>query len=173
MESPPKSVRFTLAAAVSLIWFRPGRRDGRVLPVALVLLIAAGALGTLDPWSNDWLFLSVRPVAGRGAPMPLPTASRTYESPDLGALLAGPYVQTLEEITVAPGGVAADIGSAGVAALFVLDGRVEVQPAGGSLIQIGAHGATLLQTGASVGVTNAGDRPAHLLKFAVTPAPSA
>lgn len=93
-----------------------------------------------------------------------------YESPDLGALPPGPYVETLEEITVAPGVVAADVGSAGAAVLLVLDGRVEVQPAGGSSIQIGARGATLLQPGASVRVTNAGDRPAHLLKFAVTPA---
>jgi quercetin dioxygenase-like cupin family protein len=160
-----------LAAAVCLIWLRPARRDGRLLPIALVLLIAAGALGTLDPWSNDWLFLSVRPVAARGAPMPLPTASRLYESPDLGTLPPGPYVQTLEEITVAPGEAAADVGSAGVAVLFVVDGRVEVRSAGGSPIQIGARGATLLQPAASVRVTNAGDRPAHLLKFAVTPAP--
>jgi len=160
-----------LAAVVCLIWLRPARRDGRLLPVALVLLIAAGAIGTWNPWSNDWLFFSVRAVGGRGAPMPLPTASRTYESSDIGAVLAGPYVQTLEEITIAPGVPIADVGSAGAALLFVLDGRVAVQPAGGSTIQIGAHGATLLQPGASVRVANAGDRPAHLLKFAVTPAP--
>ena len=159
-----------LAGVVCLISFRPARRDGRVLPVGLVLLIAAGAVGTWNPWSNDWLFLSVRPVATRGAPMPLPTASRLYESPDLGPLPVGPYTETIEEITVAPGIGAADVGSAGAAVLFVLDGRVEVQPAGGSSIQIGARGATLLQPGASVRVTNAGDRPAHLLKFAVTPA---
>ena len=160
-----------LAAAVCLIWFRPARRDGRLLPIALVLLIAAGALGTLNPWSNDWLFLSVRPVSGRGAAMPLPTASRIFESSDLGALPPGPYVETLEEITIAAGAADADAESAGTAVLFVLDGRVEVQPAGGSSIQIGARGATVLQPGASVQLTNAGDRPAHLLKFAVTPAP--
>lgn len=160
-----------LAGVVSFISLRPARRQGRLLPVILVLLIAAGAVGTWNPWSNDWLFISVRPVAARGAPMPIPTASRTYESPDLSTLPAGPYVETLEEITVAPGAAAADIGSAGAAALFVLDGRVEVQPAGGSSIQIGARGATLLQLGASVGVTNSGDRPAHLLRFVVTPAP--
>jgi Cupin domain. len=162
-----------LAAAVCLIWLRPARRDGRLLPIALVLLIAAGALGTLDPGSNDWLFLSVRAVSGRGAAMPLPTASRIYESPDLGALAPGPYVQTLEEITVAPGAEAADAGSAGAAVLIVLDGRVEVRSAGGSSIQIGARASTLLQPGASVRIINAGDRPAHLLKFAVTPAPPA
>ena len=159
-----------LAAAVCLIWLRPAWRDGRLLPIALVLLIAAGALGTLNPWSNDWVFISVRSVTNRGAPMPLPTASRVFESPDLGAL-PGTYVQTLDEITLAPGGAAADVGSIGAAVLLALDGRVDVQPAGGSSTQIGAREATVLQPGAQVRLANAGDRPAHLLRLALTPAP--
>ncbi len=162
----------TLAVIVCLISVRPARRDWRLFPVALVLLIAAGGLGALNPWANDWLFLSVRPVTNRGAAMPLATASRTYESPDIGPLPPGPYKETFEEITVAPAGAAANVGSAGAALLFVLDGQVEVQPAGGSAIQIGARRATLLQPGASVGVTNTGDRAAHLLELAVTPAPA-
>jgi quercetin dioxygenase-like cupin family protein len=159
-----------LAAAVCLIWLRPAWRGGGLLPIALVVLIAAGALGTLNPWSNDWVFLSVRSVTNRGAPMPLPTASRVYESSDLGAL-PGTYVQTLDEITLAPGAVVADVGSAGAAVLLALDGRVDVQPAGGSSNQIGGRGATLLQPGAQVRLVNAGDQPAHLLRLAVTPAP--
>jgi quercetin dioxygenase-like cupin family protein len=155
--------------AVWLVWLRGGARaGGRLLPVALVLLIAAGALGTWNPWSNDWLFLSVRPVAARGAPMPIPTASRAYESPDIAALPAGPYVETLEEITVTPGGAGADVGSAAASVLFVLDGRIEVQPATGPSTQVGARGATLIQPGTVVRVADVGDRPAHLLKFAVT-----
>jgi hypothetical protein len=140
--------------------------------MALVLLIVVGAIGAWNPWSNDWLFLSVRPVAARGAAMPIPTASRSYESADIGALPAGPYVETLEVITVTPGGAAADVGSAGTSVLFVLDGRIEVQPAGGSATQIGARGATLVQPGASVRVAPVGDRPAHVLRFAVTTAPA-
>ena len=158
-----------LAAAVCLIWLRPAWRDGGLLPIALVLLIAAGAFGTLNPWSNDWVFLSVRSVAIRGAPMPLPTASRVYESPDLGAL-PGTYVQTLDEITLAPGAVVADVGSAGAAVLLALDGRVDVQPAGGSENQIGAREATVLQPGAQVRLASVGDQPAHLLRLSVTPA---
>jgi quercetin dioxygenase-like cupin family protein len=160
-----------LAVVVCLIWFRPARRDERLLPVALVLLIGAGALGTVNPWSNDWLFFSVRAASGRGAPMPLPTASRTYESPDIGPILPGRYVETMEEITVAPAGATADVGSAGSALLFVLDGQVDVQPAGGSSIQLGTHGAAVLHPGASAQVINSGDQPAHLIKFAVTAAP--
>ena len=146
---------------MSLISLRPPRRYRRLLPIALVLLIAAGALGALDPWSNDWVFLSVRGVAQRGGAMPLPTASRTYESADVGAL-AGPYVQTLEEITLAPGAMVADVGSDGAAVLLGLDGRVQVLPAGGSSVQIGPRQATLLQPGIAVQVTNAGDRPASI-----------
>jgi quercetin dioxygenase-like cupin family protein len=161
-----------LAAVVCLIWLRPAWRDGRLLPIALVLLLGAGALGTFNPWSNDWLFLSVRPVASRGAAMPLPTSSRIYESPDLGAL-PGSYVQTLEEITVVPGAAeAADIGSSGAAVLLVLDGHIDVQSAGGSSIELDARRATLVQPGSSTRVTTAGDRPAHVLKFALTPVPA-
>jgi quercetin dioxygenase-like cupin family protein len=161
-----------LAVAVCLLWLRPARRSGRLFPFALVLLVAAGAVGASNPWSNDWVFLSVRSVSNRGAPMPLPTSSRVYESADIGAL-PGRYVQTLEEITLAPGGVDADVGSDGTAVLLDLDGKADVQPAGGGSIQIGPRGATLLQPGSSVRVTNSGDRPMRLLRFALTPAAAA
>lgn len=101
--------------------------------------------------------------------MPLPTASRTYESPDLGALPPGPYAETPEEISVAPGG-SADVGSPGAAVLLVLDGRVDVQPLGGSVIQVSAREATLLEPGATVSATNSMDRPARLLRFVLEPA---
>jgi len=101
--------------------------------------------------------------------MPLPTASRRYESPDIGALPPGPYTQTLEEITIAPGAAATDVGSVGAAMLFVRDGRIQVLPAGGTAIQIGAFGATLVQPGQSVSVTNAGNGVAHVLKYSVMP----
>jgi hypothetical protein len=160
-----------LVGVVGLIWFRRATGTGRLLPVVLVVLIGAGSVATWDPWSNDWLFLSVRPAAARGAPMPIPTAVRAYESPDLGALPAGPYVETLEEIVVAPGAAPADLGSTGAVALFVLDGRLDIGSTGGPSIQIGSHGSTLIQPGTSVQLSNAGDRPLHLLRFAVMPAP--
>jgi hypothetical protein len=136
----------------------------------LVALIAAGALATANPYANDWLFLSIRPAAARGAPMPLPNASRSYESPDIVGLPGGPYIETLEEITVLPG-TPVGVGSAGAAVLFVLDGTVQVQATDGSSMPIGARGATLLQPGTAVRLGNTGDRPAHLLKFVVNPGP--
>lgn len=157
-----------ITGAVCVISARTARGSG-LLTGALALLIAAGALAIWDPWSNDWLFLAVRPVAARGAPMPLPTASRSYESSDLGVIPPGPYVETLEEVTVAPS-PAPDVREAGSAVLLVLEGWVEIQPAGETSTPIGVGGATLIQPGESVRLANLGDRPARLLRFAVVPA---
>jgi quercetin dioxygenase-like cupin family protein len=160
-----------LAAVVAVLVLRRDRRAERLIPPALVALIAVGALGALSPWSNDWVFLSVRGTAQRGGPMPLPTSSRVYESPDVGAL-SGRYTQTLEEITLAPRGGEANVGSAGAAVLLALDGRALVQPSGGSSIELGPRRATLLQPGTPVRLTNAGDTPARLLQLTVSPAPA-
>lgn len=157
-----------LAALIGVFASRPQLPRAPLLLVALVLLGAAGAVGTWNPWSNDWLFISVRPEAARGAPMPLPTASRVYESPNLSQLPPGPYQEAVEEITVAPNGQVEDLGSAGAAVLLVLDGRIEVQSAGDSSITIATREATLLQSDAPVVVSNPLDRPARLLRFAVT-----
>ena len=159
-----------IAAAVCLIALRPAWGAGRLLPAVLILLIAAGVVGTMDPWSNDWVFLSIRGVAQRGGVMPLPTASRVYESADLGTL-PGRWVQTLEEITLAPSGGATDIASPGHTLVLVLDGRADVQSPGGPSSTLDAREATLLEPGASARLTNAGNGPARLLRFEITPAP--
>jgi hypothetical protein len=101
--------------------------------------------------------------------MPLPTSSRLFESPDLGALPPGPYVETLQEITVA-GAEPFDIGSTGAVVLLALDRNVRLESADGTS-QIGAGGATLVRTGSSVRITNAGEGPAHVLSFSVAPTP--
>jgi hypothetical protein len=134
----------------------------------LVLLIAASMIGIWNPWSNDWLFLSVRPVSAHGAAMPLPTSSRVYESPDLGALPPGPYVETLQEITLTPGAEPFEVGSTGAVVLMALDGTFRLESADGTT-QIGTGGATLVRTGSSVRVTAAGEGPAHVLSFSVAP----
>ncbi len=158
------------ALALCLTLLGPWRRAARLTPAALALLIAVSVIGIWDPWSNDWLFIAVRPASARGAVMPLPTASRVYESPDLGALPPGPYVEMLREITVVPGAEPLDVGSAGAVVLLALDGKVRVESADGAS-QLGVGGATLVPTGASVRVTNTGDGPAHVLSFSVAPTP--
>jgi hypothetical protein len=157
------------AFVLCLTLFARSRRAARFAPAALALLVGASVVGIWNPWSNDWLFLSVRPASARGAAMPLPTSSRLFESPDLGALPPGPYVETLQEITVV-GAEAFDVGSTGAVALLALDRSVRLDSADGTS-QIGAGGATLVRTGSSVRITNAGEGPAHVLSFSVAPTP--
>jgi hypothetical protein len=156
------------AIALCLTLIGRTRRAARLAPAALVLLIAASVLGVWNPWSNDWLFLSVRPTSARGAAMPLPTSSRVYESPDLGALPSGPYTETLQEITLVPGAQPFEVASTGAVVLMALDGTFRLESADGTT-QIGTGGATLVRTGSSVRVTDAGAAPTHVLSFSVTP----
>lgn len=102
--------------------------------------------------------------------MPLPSASRVFESPDLGAMPPGPYVETLEEITLAPGAAPFEVNSTGATVVLVLDGTVRLESAAGSS-QLGAREAALAGTGSSVRMTSAGGAAAHVVAFRVAPAP--
>jgi hypothetical protein len=53
--------------------------------------------------------------------------------------------------------------------LFVVDGQVQVDPTGGAQTRLATHGATVLKPGTSARLTDASDRPAHLLEVIVTP----
>ncbi len=158
-----------LAILVCLLWYRRQPRGGRIVLVGLALLIAAGTVGILNPWSNDWFFFSVRAASNRGAAMPLATSSRTFESPTIGPILPGKYTETIQEITIAPAGTVSNVGATGSAMLFVLDGQVAVQSTGGVSTSLGAHGATVLSPGASAGITNAGSQAAHVIMFSISP----
>lgn len=146
------------------------KRRGGLVPAALILLIAAGTLGILNPWSNDWLFISVRSTTGRAAELPMATAARVFESPSVGPFAPGPYTETLDEITIATAGPPTTIGSTGTAVLVVLDGQVNVQAADGSSVILGAREATVLQPGAGDQLSAAGGSPAHILELAITSA---
>lgn len=157
-----------VAAAAVVLGARGAAGDSRLMPMLLVALIALGGLATWNPWSNDWFFIAVRPAAARGGPMPLPSASRVFESADLAAMPAGPYTETVQEVPIAPGpGIT--IESAGASLLLVIDGQARVQPAGGAEGLIGVHQAVLLQPGSTARVAAAGDRTVRLLEFTVEP----
>ena len=141
-----------------------------MVPAVLVLLIAAGTLGILNPWSNDWLFISVRSTTGRAAELPMATAARVFESPSVGPFAPGPYTETLVEITLASAAPATTVGSTGTAVFVVLDGQVNVQAADGSSVELGAHGATVLKAGSAVQLSVSGGQPAHVLELAITQA---
>lgn len=147
---------------------QPHVRSGLIL-AGLVALVVLGGLAVWNPWSNDWLFISIRPEAARGGPMPLPSASRLYESTDLAAMPPGPYVETVQEVTIAPGS-SFDFEPHGASLLLVIDGQAQVQPSdnGSSILLV--HQAVLLQPGVSAEVTATSDRAARLLEFTVAPA---
>jgi quercetin dioxygenase-like cupin family protein len=157
-----------LALAAGIVAFRT--RWAGLIPAALVLLIAAGTLGILNPWSNDWLFISVRSTTGRAAEMPLATAARLFESPGVGPFAPGPYTETLDEITVPSASPAATVPTTAAGVLVVIDGQVTVQAAGGSSLELGSRSATVLEPGAVVQLSSVGGQVAHVLELAITPA---
>jgi quercetin dioxygenase-like cupin family protein len=100
--------------------------------------------------------------------MPLPDATRVYESPDLRGLSPGPYVETLDVITVPPGSRAAASREPGAEMLLVLDGGARVQIDGAQPIQLEIHQATLAQEGAMVTLSNSGATSLVVLSFRIT-----
>jgi quercetin dioxygenase-like cupin family protein len=131
------------------------------------LLIVVGAVALWNPWANAWFFIGVRPAAARGGVMPLPNATRVYESPDLESLSPGPYSESLRLITVPAGEVATFQREPGPEMFLVLRGQAEVRLNGGSPVSLGTPQAALAQQGASVGVSNSGPEELSLLTFSV------
>jgi quercetin dioxygenase-like cupin family protein/mannose-6-phosphate isomerase-like protein (cupin superfamily) len=131
------------------------------------LLIVGGAVALGDPWVNDWFFIGVRPEAARGGVMPLPNASRVYESPDLEGLSAGPYTETLRIITIPARGQTSIEQEPGPEMLLVLNGRGAIQMNEDAPISLGTSQAALAQQGASVRISNPGEEALSLLSFSV------
>ena len=140
-----------------------------LVPALLVLIIAGGALAFWNPWKNEWFFLGIRPEAARGAPMPLPSASRTYESPEFSNLGAGPFVESLATMTVGPRGEGTESRATGAVVFLVLDGRADVTVGNEAPVRLGHHEAALVQRGDSYRVANPTGSTVRLLRFALTP----
>jgi hypothetical protein len=132
------------------------------------LLIVAGAVALWNPWANDWFFIAVRPEATRGGVMPLPNASRVYESPNLEGLSPGPYTESLRLITVPPGGQIMVQREPGPEMLLVLRGQAGVRLNAGSPTSLGTSQATLAQQGTSVQISNSGGENLDLLSFSLS-----
>ena len=157
-----------VAAVVAALGVLGSRPRGAIV-AALIALIALGGLAAWNPWSNDWLFISVRPAAARGGPMPLPNASRVYESADLAAMPAGPYTETVSEITIPPGS-AATVQPSGASLILVIDGQGQIRLAGASPTFLGIQQGVLVQPGSTAEITSATDRPVRLFEFTIVPA---
>jgi quercetin dioxygenase-like cupin family protein len=160
-----------LVLAVLVLVFAAVRYSSRaaLVPALLVAIIAGGALALWNPWQNEWFFLGMRPEAVRGAPMPLPNSSRTYESPTFSGVAPGPHTESLATTTVDPRGEMEETDVPGPVVLLVLDGGAEVTVGGGEPLRLGQHEATLVQAGESFRVVNPSGAALRLLRFALSP----
>jgi hypothetical protein len=149
---------------ISLMKFAAHRAT---MPALIGLLIVAGAVALWNPWANGWLFIGVRPEGARGGVMPLPNASRVYESPDLVGLSPGPYTESLRLITVPADGLATVQREPGAEMFLVLRGQAGVRLNGGSPTSLRTSQAALAQQGASVQISNSGEEDLNLLSFSV------
>jgi hypothetical protein len=169
---PAAAVALGIVALVALVAGVRQRtsRDG-ILPVALIGLMALSGVAVWNPWSNDWLFISIRPASARGGPMPLPTASRVFESAELVGLPAGPYTETMTDVTLASGS-SLTIEETGAGVIVVVDGQTRLEPSGGTTTLLGVQQASLLQPGSITVLTADGGHAVRLLRFEIVPATS-
>lgn len=170
---PAGAIAVLLVVAAAVLAFTALRRrpaSARLMPAMLLALAVLGGLAAWNPWSNDWFFISVRPAAARGGPMPLPSASRVFESADLLPLPPGPYTETVDEVTIAAGQQMA-IQTPGASLLLVIGGEARIRLAGGTETLVGEHQAALLQPRSTTDIA-AGERGVRLFHFAVAPGPA-
>lgn len=164
------AIGLVVAAAVLLLVGGSRGAPGALVPGLLVVIIAGGALALWNPWKNDWFFYGIRPESARGAVMPLPGASRTYESPTFSNVPAGPYVESLTTITLDPRGEMESAEAApGPVVFLVTDGAAEVTVENDEPVRLDNHEATLVQAGDTYRVVNPGGDDLRLLRFALTP----
>lgn len=137
------TIPFAIALAVLIVGLAITLlfRRGPVPAVALTAaLLAAGTVATINPLMNHWYFIGVRPVAARGAAMPVPAAHRTYESENLEGLGSGPYLERLTNRRLALG---ESLRFVGPAAIVPLEGQVSVVVDGRQMRLSAQSGATI------------------------------
>jgi hypothetical protein len=132
--------------------------------VLLAALLVFGVVGTINPLMNHWYFVGVRPAAQRGAVMPVPAAHRTFESQNLSALAAGPYIERLTYRSLASGESARIIGPA---AIVALDGEGSVS-VGGRTVGLSAESGFTI-AGGDEATVQAGSQGARVLIVQVLP----
>ena len=162
------AVPFAIALALVVVGLTVALvlRRGRRLAVALMAaLLVAGIVATIDPLMNHWYFVAVRPVAARGAVMPVPAGQRTYESANLIGLASGPYLERLTDQRLGSGESAR---VAGPAAIVVLDGQVSVIVDGRQTELSARSGATIAD--GSEATVQSGSGSARVLVVQLLPA---
>jgi quercetin dioxygenase-like cupin family protein len=104
--------------------------------------------------------------------MPVPYGRVTFSSPELDPVPAGPYIETLSAITVAPGARSDAQVVPGPQMIIVVEGAAAVH-VGEAREELGDGGAAFAQAGNSLAIANPGSDTLLVLAFAVTPVSAA
>jgi hypothetical protein len=136
----------------------------RIAVVLLGVLLAAGAVATVDPLMNHWYFIGVRPAAQRGGVMPVPAGHRTYESLNLTGLRSGPYVERMTSRKLDSGSTAQFNGPG---AILVIDGQAAVTTGGRAADVSAQSGVTI--AGSDVATIRASSGDAWILVVELLP----
>jgi hypothetical protein len=122
------------------------------------------------PGTNSWYFIALWPSAARSLPPVTPSAKVAFETEDLPAvgLPSGPYVESLQLVTLGTGGHTTAHERSGMQVLFVLAGSVRLRTADGSSVLVAGDGAYLPLASREEEV-NAGAGEARYLDFTATP----
>lgn len=119
--------------------------------------------------SNDWLFVALWPTDIRTQPN-VSTAQVVFESEDIApsTLQAGAYAETLQVVTIQPGGHTNVRKRSGLQVLFVLDGSLRARTDNATTV-LGSNSGTYLAPNSRYQEIAADQKPVKLLDFIVTP----
>ena len=123
-------------------------RERKPAVAVMTALLIVVTVATVNPLMNHWYFIGVRPVAARGALMPVPAGHRTYESENLTGLASGPYLERLTDRRLGLGESVRIMGPAAIVVLYgqvsvVADGRTAGLPSQSGTTIAGASEATV------------------------------
>jgi mannose-6-phosphate isomerase-like protein (cupin superfamily) len=144
-----------------------GLRRAIILVLSL-FLVAGGALVLAGATSNEWYFFSVRPDSQLSQPMLRPDGRVAFASRDLDPVPVGPSTETLNAITISPGGRydAPDVN--GPETLIVVEGTATFH-IGDETGQVRSGHGSLAQAGKTLAIVNPGSDTLQVLDFAVIP----
>lgn len=148
-------------------WMRGTFR--RVTIAALsILLVAGGTVPLIRATANDYYLFAVRPEVQRTGAMPRPDARVFYAAPDMDPVPAGPYLETLSEITLPAGASYAAPDLQGPQIIVVLAGTAAVH-VGDQTTQLSSGGADSAQVGQTLAIVDSGSGMLQVLDFEVMP----
>ena len=133
-----------------------------------ILLVAGGTVPLIRATANDYYLFAVRPEVQRTGAMPRPDARVFYAAPDMNPVPAGPYLETLTEITIPAGASYETPDTQGPQMIVVLAGTAAVH-LGDQTTQLSTGGADSAQVGQTLAIVDSGSGALQVLDFDVTP----